>query len=84
MSKEPTKRFSDRVDNYVKYRPSYPSDLIIKLQEEGILVESSIIADIGSGTGILLTVMILYRLYEDIAQQHMMDMNPMMRKFMST
>jgi preprotein translocase subunit SecY len=34
------------------------------------------------GTGILLTVMIVYRLYEDIAQQHMMDMNPMMRKFM--
>jgi preprotein translocase subunit SecY len=35
------------------------------------------------GTGILLTVMIVYRLYEDIAQQHMMDMNPMMRKFIS-
>ena len=34
------------------------------------------------GTGILLTVMIIYRLYEEIAQQHMMDMNPMMRKFM--
>ncbi len=34
------------------------------------------------GTGILLTVMIVYRLYEDIAKQHMMDMNPMMRKFM--
>lgn len=34
------------------------------------------------GTGILLTVMIIYRLYEDIAKQHMMDMNPMMRKFM--
>jgi preprotein translocase subunit SecY len=34
------------------------------------------------GTGILLTVMIVYRLYEDIARQHMMDMNPMMRKFM--
>ncbi|MBI2656870.1 preprotein translocase subunit SecY [Candidatus Woesearchaeota archaeon] len=34
------------------------------------------------GTGILLTVMIIYRLYEDIARQHMMDMNPMMRKFM--
>ena len=30
----------------------------------------------------LLTVMIIYRLYEDIAKQHMMDMNPMMRKFM--
>ena len=35
-----------------------------------------------SGTGLLLTVMIIYRLYEEIAQQHMMDMNPMMRKFM--
>lgn len=37
---------------------------------------------LGSGTGILLTVMIVYRLYEDIARQHMMDMNPMLRKFM--
>lgn len=37
---------------------------------------------IGSGTGILLTVMIIYQLYQSIAQQHMMDMNPMMRKFM--
>ncbi len=34
------------------------------------------------GTGILLAVMIIYRLYEDIAKHHMMDMNPMMRKFM--
>lgn len=34
------------------------------------------------GTGILLTVMIVYKLYEDIAKQHMYDMNPMMRKFM--
>ena len=37
---------------------------------------------LSSGTGILLTVMIVYRLYEDIARQHMMDMNPMLRKFM--
>ncbi|HDM43734.1 MAG TPA: preprotein translocase subunit SecY, partial [Candidatus Woesearchaeota archaeon] len=29
------------------------------------------------GTGILLTVMIVYRLYEEIAKQHMMDMHPM-------
>ena len=35
-----------------------------------------------SGTGLLLTVMIVYRLYEEIAKQHMMDMNPMLRKFM--
>ncbi|MBD3209330.1 preprotein translocase subunit SecY [Candidatus Woesearchaeota archaeon] len=37
---------------------------------------------VGTGTGILLTVMIVYRLYEEIAKQHMYDMNPMMRKFM--
>jgi preprotein translocase subunit SecY len=36
-----------------------------------------------SGTGLLLAVSIIYKLYEDIAHQHMMDMNPMMRKFMT-
>jgi preprotein translocase subunit SecY len=38
---------------------------------------------IGTGTGLLLTVMIIYKLYEDIAKQHLYDMNPMMRKFVS-
>jgi len=33
------------------------------------------------GTGILLAVMILYRMYEQIAQQHAMDMSPTARKF---
>lgn len=37
---------------------------------------------LGSGTGLLLTVMIIYKLYEDIAKQHMEDMNPMLRKMM--
>lgn len=37
---------------------------------------------LGYGTGILLSVMIIYRLYEDIAKHHMMDMHPAMRKFM--
>ena len=32
--------------------------------------------------GILLAVMIIYKLYEEVSRQHMMDMNPMMRKFM--
>ncbi len=34
------------------------------------------------GTGILLTVMIVYKFYEEIAKQHMQDMNPALRKFM--
>ncbi|USN45972.1 MAG: preprotein translocase subunit SecY [Candidatus Woesearchaeota archaeon] len=37
----------------------------------------------GTGTGILLTVMIIYRFYEDLAKQHMMDLNPSMRKFIA-
>lgn len=35
---------------------------------------------LGRGTGILLAVMIIYRMYEDIANQHMMDMYPALRK----
>ena len=35
-----------------------------------------------NGTSLLLTVMIIYRLYEDVTRQHLMDMNPMLRKFM--
>jgi preprotein translocase subunit SecY len=35
-----------------------------------------------NGTSLLLTVMIIYKLYEEIARQHLYDMNPMMRKFM--
>lgn len=36
----------------------------------------------GSGTGILLTVMIIFNLYEQISQQHLEDMNPAVRKFL--
>ncbi len=35
-----------------------------------------------SGTGLLLTVMIIYKFYEDIVRTHLSDMNPLMRKFM--
>jgi len=37
---------------------------------------------LSNGTGILLAVMIVYKLYEEIAKEHMMDMHPAMRKFM--
>jgi len=51
--KDPTSRFSDRVDNYVKYRPSYPPQVLEHLEAECGLTPDSLIADIGSGTGIL-------------------------------
>jgi ubiquinone/menaquinone biosynthesis C-methylase UbiE len=45
-------RFSNRVDNYIKYRPDYPVGIIAFLKQEGLLTNDSVIADIGSGTGI--------------------------------
>ena len=38
---------------------------------------------LGTGTGILLATMIVYQLYEEIASQHLEDMNPALRKFMN-
>jgi len=45
-------RFSDRVENYIKYRPSYPDEMIPTLELEIGLMDSDVVADIGSGTGI--------------------------------
>jgi SAM-dependent methyltransferase len=50
---DPKKRFSSRVENYIKYRPSYPKEIISFLKGKEILLKESIIADVGSGTGIL-------------------------------
>ncbi|MHA2051567.1 MAG: hypothetical protein ACW986_18290 [Promethearchaeota archaeon] len=50
---DPKKRFSSRVDNYIKYRPNYPQEIITFLKKQGILLNDSVIADVGSGTGIL-------------------------------
>ncbi|MDR2966763.1 MAG: preprotein translocase subunit SecY [Methanobacteriaceae archaeon] len=37
---------------------------------------------LGGGTGVLLTVGIIYKLYEEIAQEQLMDMHPMLRRFL--
>jgi SAM-dependent methyltransferase len=50
---DPTKRFSNRVKNYVKYRPTYPPEIIPLLESDCGLTPDSIIADVGSGTGLL-------------------------------
>jgi SAM-dependent methyltransferase len=48
-----TQRFTDRVEDYVRYRPGYPSkEIIAHLQEKIGFNDSFVIADIGSGTGI--------------------------------
>jgi SAM-dependent methyltransferase len=47
----PTQRFSSRVDNYVRFRPGYPEELVEYLRTECGLTKQAVIADIGSGTG---------------------------------
>lgn len=47
-----TERFSDRVEDYVRYRPHYPPEIISFLKEQLGLNSQWTIADIGSGTGI--------------------------------
>jgi SAM-dependent methyltransferase len=47
-----TSRFSDRVENYVRYRPGYPADALRALQIECGLTPQHVIADVASGTGI--------------------------------
>lgn len=47
-----TERFSDRVGNYVKYRPGYPPEVLQLFRDEMGLRRDSVVADIGSGTGI--------------------------------
>ena len=51
--KDPTVLFQGRVENYVKYRPTYSPKLLEFLQTEYKLLPEQVIADIGSGTGIL-------------------------------
>jgi len=51
MSKSSTARFSDRVENYVRYRPGYPPEVLDLLRAECGLRPSHIVADVASGTG---------------------------------
>ena len=52
MSQSPTARFSDRVENYVRYRPGYPPEVLDLLRAECGLRPSHIVADVASGTGV--------------------------------
>ena len=47
-----TARFSDRVDDYMRYRPDYPPALLDWLQRELAVDAGWQVADVGAGTGI--------------------------------
>jgi SAM-dependent methyltransferase len=47
-----TSRFSDRVENYVRYRPGYPREVLRVLEKDCGLTPAHVVADVASGTGI--------------------------------
>lgn len=53
MTNDPTGRFSTRVADYIRYRPGYLPAVLRLLEEECGLDSTSVVADVGSGTGIL-------------------------------
>ena len=52
MIPDPTNRFSSRVENYVRFRPDYPPGVLDVLRERCGLTPATVVADVGSGTGI--------------------------------
>ncbi len=54
----PTERFSNRADVYSAYRPTYPADILEIISENCQLDARSIVADIGSGTGIFTSLLL--------------------------
>ncbi|WP_153100209.1 class I SAM-dependent methyltransferase [Paraburkholderia hayleyella] len=52
MSLNSTQRFTGRVADYVKYRPSYPREIIAFLHDTCGVTPGAQVADIGAGTGI--------------------------------
>ena len=52
MSRDPTSRFSDRVESYVRARPDYPAEALAVIRSDTGLAGALVVADVGSGTGI--------------------------------
>lgn len=53
-----TQRFTGRVEDYARYRPTYPPEFLDLLRCECGLTENTVVADVGSGTGILTLMLV--------------------------
>lgn len=72
--KPATERFSDRVEDYVKYRPGYPSEALDLLSRECGLCAGATVADLGAGTGIFSQLLV-----QRGARVYAVEPNPDMR-----
>ena len=51
QTRDPKARFSDRVDDYIKYRPRYGREVVEVLEKACGLTTAHVLADVGCGTG---------------------------------
>src|SRR2546425_13189832 len=56
--RDATQRFSSRVEDYARYRPAYPPEVIQLLKTECGLAAESVVADVASGTGIFTRIVL--------------------------
>jgi len=77
-------RRDERVLERILKRYIFPLTIMGAIAVGFLAALADLTGALSRGTGILLTVMIVYKLYEEIAQQHMMDMHPALRKMMET
>ncbi len=75
-------RSDERILEKVLQRYIFPLTVMGGLAIGLLAASADLLGALSRGTGILLAVMIIYRLYEDIAKQHMMDMHPALKKIM--
>ena len=75
-------RRDPRVLEQILNRYIFPLTIMGAITVGFLAASADLMGALSRGTGILLAVMIIYRLYEEIAQQHMMDMYPALRRMM--
>jgi preprotein translocase subunit SecY len=75
-------RRDERVLERILSRYIFPLTIMGGMTVGFLAASADLLGALTRGTGILLTVMIIYKFYEDIAQHHMMDMYPSLRKMM--
>ncbi len=75
-------RRDERVLERILSRYIFPLTIMGAIAVGFLAASADLLGALTNGTGLLLTVMIIYRLYEDIAKHHMMDMYPGLRKMM--
>ncbi len=75
-------RRDERVLQHVLKRYIFPLTIMGGALVGFLAASADLLGALSRGTGILLAVMIVYRLYEEIAREHMVDMHPALRKVM--